>query len=70
MTYRPQHYEIRVEGQLPENWSDWFGKLTVLPTADGNSLLTGPIRDQSELHGMLIKIRDLGLVLISVHRLD
>ncbi len=63
-------YQIRVKGVLDESWSDWFGGLTITPRASGETLLTGPVRDQAALHGLLVKIRDLGLVLLSVRRKD
>lgn len=61
-------YEIRVQGILDENWSEWFGGLDVRPLDSGVTVLAGPIRDQSALHGLLNKIRDLGLPLLSVER--
>jgi len=62
-------YQFKVEGQLNPTWSEWFEELTLLHEASGNTILTGPIADQAALHGVLIKIRDLGLILISVKRL-
>jgi hypothetical protein len=62
-------YEVRVEGVLGGDWSAWFDGLEV--KADGDhSVLTGPLEDQAALHGVLGKIRDLGLQLLSVQRLD
>jgi hypothetical protein len=61
-------YQIRVRGVIDSEWSDWFDGLTVCPQAGGDTLLTGPVRDQSALHGLLAKIRDLGLPLLSVKR--
>jgi len=63
-------YEIRVQGALDARWSSWFDGLKVCHRAPGETTLTGPIRDQSELHGVLAKVRDLGLPLIAVRRLD
>jgi hypothetical protein len=63
------HYEFKVEGQLNPTWSAWFEDLTLIHEASGNTTLTGSIADQAALHGVLIKIRDLGLTLISVKRL-
>lgn len=63
-------YEIRVRGLLDESWSDWLGGLTITTSDGGNTLLAGPIRDQSALHGLLVKIRDLGLPLLSVEQKD
>lgn len=64
--YEPGLYEIRVKGQLDDRWSDWFGGLTITLEEDGNTLLTGPVIDQAALHGLLKKVRDLGIPLISV----
>ena len=61
-------YEIRVGGLLDESWSGWLEGLAITPTDDGNTVLTGPIRDQCALHGLLVKIRDLGLPLLSVEQ--
>jgi hypothetical protein len=61
-------YRIVVEGRLDERWSDWFEGLTIVPQASGQTLLSGPISDQSALFGILLKIRDLGLNLISVNK--
>ena len=63
-------YHIRVKGILDEGWSDWFCGMTITPQTTGDTLLTGPVRDQAALHGLLAKVRDLGLVLLSVTRLD
>jgi len=60
-------YEIRVRGLLDESWSDWLDGLTI-EQAHGDTVLTGPIRDQCALHGLLVKIRDLGLPLLSVEQ--
>jgi hypothetical protein len=60
-------YEIRLKGHLDNRWSDWFGGLTITLEEDGNTLLTGPVVDQSELHGLMKKVRDLGMPLISVN---
>jgi hypothetical protein len=65
---RPAIYEIRVRGKLDARWSRWFANLQVIPQPNGESLLTGPIRDQAALYGVISRMRDLGLVLISVHR--
>jgi hypothetical protein len=63
-------YRIRVRGVIDARWSEWFGGLTICPQANGDTLLTGPVRDQAALHGLLAKIRDLGLPLLSVERVD
>ena len=61
-------YEIRVQGVLDESWSEWLGGLDVRRLASGETLLSGHIRDQSALHGLLNKIRDLGLPLLGVEK--
>lgn len=67
---RPRaHYEIRVEGVLGERWTGWFEGLQVSSEA-GETIISGPVADQPALHGALVKIRDLGMCLISVRRLD
>jgi hypothetical protein len=65
---RPPVYEIRVRGRLGPRWADWFEGLTVTPEANGDTLLTGPVVDQAALHGLLRKVRDLGLPLLAVTR--
>jgi hypothetical protein len=61
-------YQIRVRGILDEKWSDWFDGFTIIPQGDDETLLIGPVADQAALHGLLGKIRDLGLPLLSVER--
>ena len=63
-------YQIRVKGILDSKWSDWFDGFTIIPQASGETLLTGPVADQAALHGLLNKIRDIGLPLLSVKRAD
>ncbi len=63
-------YEIRIEGHLDDRWADWFGGLTVTLEQEGNTLLTGPVVDQAALYGLLRKVRDLGMPLISVNRVQ
>jgi hypothetical protein len=63
-------YQIRVEGHLGDEWADWFGGLTITLEENGNTLLTGPVVDQSALYGLLRKIRDTGLLLVSVNRIE
>ncbi|NIK54745.1 hypothetical protein [Kribbella shirazensis] len=63
-------YELRVAGRLDPRWSSWFADFTLVPDPDGTTVLRGAITDQSELHGVLARIRDLGLTLISVERVD
>jgi hypothetical protein len=65
----PEHYEIRIEGVLGERWTAWFEGLRV--SSDGiDTVLSGPLADQAALHGVLVKIGDLGMRLISVRRVD
>ena len=63
---QPIYYQIRVGGTLDQGWAEWFAPLKVIAQANGETLLVGPIPDQAALHGLLVKIRNLGLPLISV----
>ncbi len=63
-------YEIRVEGCLEGSWSEWFEGLAVITQTNGEMLLFGPLPDQSALYGVLLKVRDLGLPLLAVNRID
>jgi hypothetical protein len=65
----PMVYEIKVEGHLGTQWADWFGGATITLEDNGNTLLTGPVIDQAALYGLLKKVRDLGMTLVSVIRL-
>jgi hypothetical protein len=67
---QPWRCEIRLEGHLDERWTDWFEGLTITRNANGETRLTGLVVDQAALHGLLRKVRDLGLPLISVNRLE
>lgn len=64
------YYEIRVRGQLDSHWSTRFEGLTLIPFKNNETLIAGPIQDQAALHGVLAKIRDLGLPLLSVVCVD
>ncbi len=63
-------YQIRVKGHLGPQWTDWFEGLTITLEENGSTLLTGPVVDQSALHGLLRKVRDLGLPLLSVQSIE
>lgn len=63
-------YQIRLQGHLGRQWADWFGGLTITLEENGETLLTGPVIDQAALHGLLKKVRDLGLSLLSVNRVQ
>ena len=63
-------YEIKVEGHLDELWCEWFDGLRLMQEGDGTSTLVGPVADQAALHGLLERVRDLGLSLLSVHRVE
>jgi hypothetical protein len=66
---QPGVYQIRIKGHLGNQWTDWFEGLTILED-NGDTLLTGPVVDQAALHGLLKKVRDLGLPLLSVNRVE
>ncbi|HEY5729120.1 MAG TPA: hypothetical protein VIS72_03660 [Anaerolineales bacterium] len=79
MTNEPKHktdpsqlmiYQIRIEGHLDDQWADWFSDLSVTLEEYGDTLLTGPVVDQAALFGLLKKIRDLGMPLVSVNRVE
>ncbi len=63
-------YRITIKGHLDSEWSDWFDGLTITPVDTGETILSGPVVDQTALHGVLIKIRDLGLPLLSLARIE
>ena len=67
---REDVYEIRVKGVLDQQWRDWFDGLSITPQDDGQTLLSGRVADQAALHGVLAKIRDLGLPLLLVRRIE
>jgi hypothetical protein len=64
------HYEIRVRGVLDSGWSAWFDGLRVASNQHGQTTIAGPVADQAALHGLLVKVRDLGLELLEVRRTD
>jgi len=64
----PTRYEIRVKGHLPQDWSEWLDGLTITHAPNGETILTGPLRDQAALFGVMMKARDLGLALLSVNQ--
>ncbi len=63
-------YEIRVKGHLGRQWTEWFGGLTITLEDDGVTLLTGPVIDQAAMYGLLKKLSDLGMLLLSVNRVE
>ena len=67
---QPMVYQIRIMGHLSHQRADWFGEVTITLEEDGNTLLTGLVIDQAALHGLLRKVRDLGMPLISVNRVN
>lgn len=66
----PMVYQIRIMGHLGRQWADWFGGLIITLEDNGDTLLTGPVVDQAALHGLLRKVRDLGMSLVSVNRIE
>jgi len=67
---QPIHYAIHIEENIPARWSAWFEGLLIVNLENDGSILSGPVADQSALHGLLAKVRDLNLTLISVTRTD
>jgi hypothetical protein len=65
-----QHIEIRVKGRIDERWSDWFEGLTITHTDQDETILSGTVVDQAALYGLLAKLRDLGLPLLSVKQVE
>ena len=68
--YEPGLYAIRIKGHLDDRWADWFEGLTITLEDNGDTLLTGPVVDQAALHGLLRKVRDLGIPLLSINRVE
>ncbi|MHB8598973.1 MAG: hypothetical protein ACYDER_19435 [Ktedonobacteraceae bacterium] len=67
---QPTVYQIRIKGHLGREWTNWFGDLTITLEDNGETLLTGLVVDQAALHGLLRKVRDLGVPLLSVNRVE
>ena len=63
---RRMHCRIRVQGRIGAQWSGWFGDMAIVPQGNGETLLSGPVADQAALHGILARIRDMNLPLISL----
>jgi hypothetical protein len=63
-------YQIRIKGHLVDEWMDWFGGMTITLEENGDTLLTGPVADQAALYGLLRRLRDLGMQLVSINRVD
>lgn len=68
--HEPEHYQLHIKGHLDDQWANWFAGLTVTRKEGGDTLLTGPVADQAALHGLLRKVRDLGIPLVSVNRIE
>ena len=66
----PEAYEIRLKGHLDARWTGWFDGFTITLTEDGETILTGSVADQAALHGLLKKVRDLGLPLLSINPIN
>jgi hypothetical protein len=66
----PTIYQIRLKGHLGRQWTDWFEGLTITLAENGDTLLTGPVIDQAALYGLLKKVRDLGMALLSINRVE
>ncbi|HET8841989.1 MAG TPA: hypothetical protein VFN35_11015 [Ktedonobacteraceae bacterium] len=66
----PLIYQIRIKGHLDRKWADWFSGLSITSLDDGETLLTGPVLDQAVLHSLLRKVRDVGLPLVAVMRIE
>lgn len=64
-----ERYEIYLKGHLGSEWSDWFEGLSIIPDGQGNTILTVTIADQAAMHGILERIRDMGLTLLSINRI-
>ncbi|MDA3938204.1 MAG: hypothetical protein PF693_02700 [Spirochaetia bacterium] len=69
MSNKSKNYQIRITGHLDDDWSDWFGNMKISLENNGDTIVSGPVVDQAALHGLLRKIRDLGMPLISVNQI-
>lgn len=67
---QPIVYQIRIAGHLNPRWTNWFGDMSITLLEEGDTLLTGPIPDQAALYGLLRKVRNLGMSLVSVNRVE
>jgi hypothetical protein len=67
---QPMVYQIRIKGHLGGQWTDWFGGLSITLQDNGDTLISGPVVDQAALYGLLRKVRDLGLPLLAVVRVE
>lgn len=67
---QPIIYEIRIAGHLNPQWTGWFGDMSITLLAEGDTLLTGPVLDQAALYGLLRKVNNLGMSLLSVNRVE
>jgi len=63
-------FEIRLQGHLDDRWAEWFDGMTIIPQPDGTTILSGPVTDQAGLQGLLRRIADLGMTLLSVNTLE
>jgi len=68
--HNPGRYEIRLKGHLESRWAAWFDGLSLTNESDGTTIISGPVVDQAALHGLLQKVRDLGLPLVSVTQVE
>lgn len=66
----PRIYQIRLEEHIDPHWTDWFEGLTITSKNNGDTIITGQVIDQAALHGLLKKVRDLGLTLVSINRVE
>jgi hypothetical protein len=64
---QPSVFQIRIKGHLGRQWADWFDGMAITLEDDGDTLLTGPVADQATLHGLIKKVRDLGMTLVSIN---